>query len=153
MENKTYGVLNVDLITVHLHATRKHEALTELTKMLADHNYIKNENDFIKSIISREKNGSTALGFGLVIPHGESKVVSRSILAIGISQHDVQWATPDDVPIRVIVLLAINSNRMNDFRIHQMQQVVSKLADEELINKLKSAGTKHEVIRLLTENE
>ncbi|MDD9148930.1 MULTISPECIES: PTS sugar transporter subunit IIA [unclassified Sporolactobacillus] len=153
MKNNTCGILDADLITVHLRAASKHEALAELAGMLADHNYIESEDRFIRSVLNREKNGSTALGFGLVIPHGESNTVSRSVLAIGISQHDIEWATPDQIPVRIIVLLAINSNRTDDLRIHHIQQVVSRLADEELINLLKKAGTKYDVIQLLTENE
>ncbi len=48
----------------------------------------------------------TAVGVGLALPHARTDAVSDTIAAFATTQEDVLFETPDDVPVRMIFLLA-----------------------------------------------
>lgn len=149
MENND-NVLNENLMALRLHAVDKEAVLSELAGLLGQYKYLANEEDYLEDVLSREKNGSTAIGFGLALPHGESAVL-KSAIAIGISKQNIQWETPDGLPVRAVVLLAINNHQ--SARIQQLQRIVSRFADEKNIDRLIRIKSKRDVIRLLTDSE
>lgn len=61
---------------------------------------------FLKSTLAREKLQSTYLGNGFVIPHGDTKYVNKSLIAIDILNRPIEWGNHK---ADIICLLMINS--------------------------------------------
>ncbi len=54
---------------------------------------------------NRERLGSTGLGGGVALPHGQAAGVKRPVLALAVSPAGVEFDSLDGRPVRVFVLL------------------------------------------------
>lgn len=141
-------VLDKSLITVNLKATDKKSAISELTDLLVANDAVVNKQAFIEDVIAREAEGMTGLGQGVAIPHGKSKAVKTTSLAIGISQHMIDWESLDGEPVNTVILFAVRDQDADTLHIKLLQKVAILLADDEFIQELHKVKTKQEVLNL-----
>ena len=59
------------------------------------------------SLVEREKIGSTALGFGIAIPHARIKGLSRPIAAFVRTKFPLWFGAPDDKPVSDMLVLLV----------------------------------------------
>lgn len=141
-------VLDKSLITVDLQATDKEAAISELTDLLVQNGAVVDKKAFVEDVIAREAEGMTGLGQGVAIPHGKSKAVKTTSLAIGISQHMIPWESLDGEPINTIILFAVRDQDADTLHIKLLQKVAILLADDEFIEELHKVKTTEEVLTL-----
>ena len=103
----------------------------------------------MEDVLLREKEGITGLGQGVAIPHGKSKSVINTTIAIGKSEHDIPWETLDETPIRVVILFAVRDTDASTVHIKLLQNVARFLSDDNFINDLHNAKTKDDLLKLL----
>jgi len=94
-----------EAIVIDLKATDKKAAIKELVDSLAKTNKIKDSNEITKTILEREKLGSTGIGQGVALPHGKTDAVKEQIGVIGISSNGVEFNSLDGEPVYLIFLL------------------------------------------------
>ncbi|WP_125571177.1 PTS sugar transporter subunit IIA [Lacticaseibacillus songhuajiangensis] len=143
------SVVTKDLITLDLQATDKLGVIEELTDLLVAHGDVSDRQGFIDDVIKREGEGFTGLGQGVAIPHGKSKAVANTTIAIGLSKHPIPWETLDGEPITVIILFAVRDTDANTLHIKLLQKVAILLSDDEFIGALHEIQSKDELIALL----
>lgn len=97
---------NKDLIVVGLRSRKKEGALEELFEVLAKAPQITDLEEFRRVVKSREGMVTTGVGRGVAIPHGRSSCVRDCVLAIGISDKGVDFASLDGKPVHLIFLIA-----------------------------------------------
>ena len=68
---KIMDFLNKKAILVGLKSTDKESTVRELVDILAKADDIKNKEDLVKAIMTRESLGSTGIGQGIGIPHAK----------------------------------------------------------------------------------
>ncbi|MDN2453723.1 PTS sugar transporter subunit IIA [Lactobacillus sp. UCMA15818] len=142
-------VITTELISVDLRADTKKEAIEELTELLVIKGDVTDRQAFIDDVVLRESEGITGLGQGIAIPHGKSQAVKNTSLAIGISQHGIEWESLDDELVSVIILFAVKDTDANTLHIRLLQKVAILLADDNFITKLHEIKDKEELIKLL----
>jgi len=94
-----------EAIVIDLKATDKKAAIKELVDSLAKTNKIKDSNEITKTILEREKLGSTGIGQGVALPHGKTDAVKEQIGVIGISSNGVEFNSLDGELVYLIFLL------------------------------------------------
>lgn len=146
-------VITEKLIDLDVQAATKEGAIAELTDLLVANGDVQDRQGFIDDVLLRETEGVTGLGQGIAIPHGKSKAVQNTTIAIGLSRHDIPWETLDDEPIRVIILFAVRDVDANALHIKLLQKVAVMLSDDEFIANLHKVQTKQELITLLREQQ
>ncbi len=65
------------------------------------------------SLFAREKLGSTALGYGVAIPHGRVKTLKDAVAAFVKTGHTIPFDAPDGQPVSLIFVLLV-PERAND---------------------------------------
>ena len=100
-------VINLNLIDLHLNGKTKKDVIKELSTLLKEDDDITNTQDFIDDVFLREEEGETGIGQGVAIPHGKSKAVKNTMIAIGLSDHPIPWETLDDKPVTAVILFAV----------------------------------------------
>lgn len=143
-------VLDENIIKIHLAAVDKKDALEKMANMLYDNSYILSVEDFVKDVYYRESQGVTGIGQGIAIPHGKSESVEKIGIAIATLQNPIAWETLDGGDVDTIFLFCVRSDG-NFARNHMLllSKVAAKLADEELLVKIRHANSKEEMIQLL----
>lgn len=104
------NLLDEDLIAHEITATRKHDAISELLKLVEkkypQHDY----ESVLQSVFEREEIENTSYGRGIAFPHARTDAVDEMYIAVGISQKGLEDKTPDNQPIRMICLMLTPSN-------------------------------------------
>ncbi|MFT8459498.1 MAG: PTS sugar transporter subunit IIA [Liquorilactobacillus ghanensis] len=143
-------VVSEKLITLDLKADTKETAIEELTELLVKDGAVNNKKAFINDVILRESEGVTGLGQGVAIPHGKSKAVNSTSIAVGLSKHSIKWESLDEKPVNLIILFAVKDEDANTLHLKLLQHIAILLADDEFIKNIKKVTSKKEVIKLLS---
>lgn len=142
-------ITNLNLISLNLNGKNKSEVIEELSELLFQDHDITDKTDFIHDVFKREAEGETGIGQGVAIPHGKSKSVKNTTIAIGLSNHPIPWETLDDKPVTAVILFAVRDQDADTLHLKLLQQVAILLSKDSFIEKLHQAKTKERVIKLL----
>jgi PTS system fructose-specific IIA component len=146
------SILNENLIDLDMHVTTKDEAICQLTHRLNKEGKVKQEEVFIKDVYLREAEGKTGIGGHIAIPHGKSDAVIITSIAVGRTQNDLSWETPDNLPVNFVILFAVRNVDKTTVHLKLLSQVATALADDDILHKLLTTQDKKEVIQLLSQN-
>lgn len=139
-------------ILPYLVANKRDDAIHELLDALVQSGKVSPQMKatFAKSIIDREKKGSTGLGKGVATPHAKHKSVKRPFVAIGISKSGVDFNSIDKQPVQSIFLL-ISPEESPELHLAAIQSIYSQLSKDQFRNFLRQSTTVHDVITILDE--
>jgi PTS system fructose-specific IIA component len=144
-------VLDKNIICIDLDVNNKDEALHSLSQLLFDRHYIEDVAVFVKDIYERESEGITGIGHGIAIPHGKSSSAVKPGIAIATLKEPIKWETLDEGDVDTIFLFCVTNDK--DFgRNHMLllSKIAAKLADDELIEKIRKVTSEDEMISYLT---
>ncbi|MHC5020436.1 MAG: PTS sugar transporter subunit IIA [Planctomycetota bacterium] len=96
-----------------LEATDKASALEEMVELLVTDPRAGERDPLIQAILARDEIVSTAIGFGIAIPHARIESVKRLCMAVGLSPGGIDYPSIDDKPVRVVVMIAASSEDQN----------------------------------------
>ena len=144
-------VLKKERIDLHLEAKTKDEALKKLTEKLFECGALSDKDGFYSDVLAREKISTTGIGSGIAIPHGKSSGVKETTVAIGRLENDVEWESVDDMPVRLVVLLAVNDADKTGVHVKLLSEIARKLASEQTCKRLLAAESAEEIINIFSE--
>jgi len=141
-------ILSLQRILFLNHSAKK-DALLALAGNLAVAPQIKNRQELSSEIIKREELMSTAIGFGIAIPHVRLSSITDLVVSVGISLTDIVDFHPmDDEPVRLIFMIAAAYNQ-HAYYLQTLSWFSARLKNKELRNALLQAKTEQEVYNLL----
>lgn len=135
-----------------LTAIERNKAIDEIMDALVEAGAVKADlrDEFVKSIIKREKRGSTGFGHGVAVPHVKHPSIEKMSVAIGISQQGVEFNSLDQQPVYSIFLLLSPEDNPED-HLDAMEVIFGNLSQETFRRFLRQATTVEEVLTLLEE--
>lgn len=105
---KITDYMSEELISLNLKARTKDEVLLELSKLMeASPNISKEGNNIYKSLVEREKLGSTGIGKGVAIPHAKTEAAKSLTIAFGISKERVDFKSLDNENVNIFLYLLL----------------------------------------------
>lgn len=140
-------VLKESCIDLNLKALTKEDTLSELTDLLVKDGCISSKEEFLKDVYEREKAGCTGVGDYIAIPHGKSEAVIKTSIAIGRSNHEIQWGSLDGLPVKCIILFAVRNIDISK-HVTLLSKVASALCEDDVMEKILITDSKAEIIRL-----
>ncbi|MRN52622.1 fructose PTS transporter subunit IIA [Paenibacillus monticola] len=144
-------LLKPESIQLTLESTGKREIVSELAGLLQQTGALSDQAVFEASVLSREKESSTGIGFGIAIPHGKSEGVARPAIALGISRTGVDWDSIDDEDVTIVFMLAIPQHQPGNEHLKILQQLSRKLVDDDFRAALAEAASKEEIYALMAQ--
>lgn len=145
-------IIDENRINLELDVANKAEALDALADMLITSGVLASKEGFIKDVYLREAEGQTGIGGGIAIPHGKSKSVLKTSLAIGRTKKPILWESLDDEPIQCIILFAVRDVDSTTVHVRLLGEVAGKLADEEIVEKLLTSRKPKEIISIFSQD-
>ncbi|MBU3217472.1 PTS sugar transporter subunit IIA [Clostridium estertheticum] len=146
-------VIKKETIKLEMEATTKDEALRELVELLFENNKISDKEAFLEDVLYRESLGTTGIGNYIAIPHGKSKFVNKTSLALGRTKQDIEWETLDGLPVRFIILFAVTDEDKTSVHVKLLAKVASTLGDDDACAKLLVAKTNEEILNIFSAGE
>lgn len=143
-------IIDKNLIRLNMETQTKEEMLLQLSELLFEEKYIDSIDHFLKDVYLREGEGQTGLGNHIAIPHGKSKSVIKTSIAIGKSKYDLDWESLDDQPVKVVILFAVKESDKTTKHLKMLSQVAVTLADDDVLEGLLTSNDPDSIIDLLT---
>ncbi len=106
--------------------------------------------ELVRSVLEREKRGSTGFGRGVAVPHVKHKSVKRMAAAIGLSERGVDFNALDKQPVFSVFMLLSPEDRPEE-HLQAMEVIFKNLSKETFRRFLRQAQNADEVRTLLEE--
>lgn len=145
-------LLQENFIDLDLDVSSKSEAIAKLSNLLYSSGKVSDHQNFVKAVMEREKLGSTAIGAGIAIPHARANTVNEVSIAFARSNKGIDFNSVDGDPVHLIFLLAapIESGSLY---LKLLARISRLLRYQDLIEDLKKAQTKEEIVRIISAKE
>lgn len=102
----------------------------------------------IKSVLDREKRGSTGFGRGVAVPHVKHEAVKRIAAAVGLSQSGIDFNSLDKQPVYSVFLLLSPADNPEE-HLQAMEIIFKHLSQDTFRRFLRQATTTEQVKTLL----
>lgn len=102
------------------------------------------------SLFSREKLGSTALGYGIAIPHGRIKGLKDTGCAFLRLKQPIDFDAPDNLPVDLLFIL-LAPEAATDLHLQILGELAQMFSDKDMREKLRVAPDADALYRLLRE--
>ncbi len=135
-----------------LQSTTRDDVIAEMIDALVDAGSIvtANRDAYIKSVVRREKRGSTGFGRGVAVPHIKDASINAMHVAIGISQEGIDFNALDRMPVHSIFLLLSPEDKPED-HLDAMEAIFTNLQQDTFRRFLHQARSVDDVLTLLQE--
>ena len=144
--------ISPQLIKLELAATKKVDAIKELIELLDKAGFVTDAEAFLKSVLEREKVGSTGIGKGIAIPHSRTSTVREVVVAIGRSRPGIEFEALDNKPVQLIFLIAAPVES-GGLYLKALARLSRLLRYQEFRNDLMEAKTVEDIIKIISAEE
>jgi PTS system nitrogen regulatory IIA component len=104
--------------------------------------------EIFTSLFERERLGSTALGYGIAIPHGRIKGLKDASGAFYRLKTPLEFDAPDNQPVSLCFILLVPKDA-NERHLQILGELAQMFGDEAMRTKMLDAATPPELIALL----
>ena len=136
---------------VNVKAANKAQVIDKLVDLQVTHGNITDKAAYKKAIYAREEEFSTYVGNGIVVPHAKTDVVTRPSLALVRLAEPILYNEDDDDKSDLFVMIAAPMN--GSLHVDILARMMTLLADEDFVEKLRKAGSEEELLALLDKAE
>ncbi|BAP58687.1 PTS IIA-like nitrogen regulatory protein PtsN [Candidatus Tachikawaea gelatinosa] len=145
-------VLTPECIRSGVHCQSKKRALEIISELAAEQIKIPYQKIF-DAILTREKMGSTGIGNGIAIPHGQLEKNMTKILGIFISlDQPIDFKSVDNQPVDLLFALLVPFDQCKD-HLHTLSLLAKYLNNKEICDMLRSAKNDKELHLVLTQGK
>ena len=145
-------ILQPGSVKLPLEGKDKKAVITELVDLLDANGLLLDRDVAWEAVLMREQTRSTGIGAGIAIPHGKCNAVKELIMAIGIANEPIDFASVDGKPVKIIILLVSPVNRTGP-HIQALAKISRLMLDEEFKQSLEKAASAEQVYELLSNKE
>ena len=136
---------------VNVKAANKVQVIDKLVDLQVTHGNITDKAAYKKAIYAREEEFSTYVGNGIVVPHAKTDVVTRPSLALVRLASPILYNEDDDDKSDLFVMIAAPMN--GSLHVDILARMMTLLADEDFVEKLRKAGSEEELLALIDQAE
>lgn len=144
--------LTPECIKAPLEATDKKGVIDELVDLLAHAGKVADPAALKDVVWAREQSRTTGIGHGLAIPHGKSESAAELAMAIGKPPEPIDFASIDQRPVRLVVLLASPPDRTSE-HIQALARISKLMTMEDFRERIYNASDAQEIYDLLQSQE
>ncbi len=139
-------------IVVGIQSQDKPGALRELLNVMAEVYRLDDSKEIYKTLIEREKLGSTGIGQGIAIPHGKTERVKDMVACFGISHKGVNFEALDGEPVYIFFMLLAPKSSAGP-HLKALAKISRLLRDSYFCNQLRHAKDAEELYKMIDAEE
>lgn len=131
------------------HQTTSKKRLFEQAGELFQNSHAVSVTEVFDSLFSREKLGSTALGYGIAIPHGRIKHLQVTACAFMRLKTPIDFDAPDGQPVDIVFILLAPATA-TDLHLQILGELAAMFSDEHFRAELRAAPDSAALHHLIT---
>jgi len=141
-----------DAIVPELQAATRDDAVAELVDALIASGSVAQglRDELVKSVLDREKHGSTGFGKGVAVPHVKHDKIEKVTAAVAVSHGGVDFNALDREPVYCLFLLASPKDKPDE-HLQAMENLFNHLQNDMFRKFLRQARTREAVVDVLAE--
>lgn len=144
-------LLKPEAITLGLDISSKDDAINALIGLHAAAGNLKDKDAYKGAILAREKQGSTAIGDGIAVPHAKTSAVKAPALAAITVKNGVDYGAPDGKPSDLLFMIAATED--GDVHLEILSRLMVMLMDPDFTAKLRAAKSVDEFLQIIDAQE
>ncbi len=149
---KVIDMLNKNAIALNYSAGSKEQLYDKLIELHLSVGNLKDKAQYKADILKRDKEGPTAIGDGVAIPHAKSSAVKTPGLSVVTVPGGIDLDALDGGMSNLIFMIAA-PEKGGDMHLEVLSRLTVMLMDKGFRNKLLSAKSPNEFLRLIDEKE
>lgn len=130
--------------------TTSKKRLFEQAAQLVQNSHDVAASEVFESLFSREKLGSTALGYGIAIPHGRIKHLQDTACAFLRLKTPIDFDAPDGLPVDLVFVLLAPA-AATDVHLQILGELAAMFSDEDFRASLRAAPDAEALRRLISD--
>ena len=127
-------------------------ALETLVRQMSKAGNLNDPEEYMRCVLERENQGTTAVGEGIAIPHAKTPAVSKAGLCAMVCPQGAGFSGPDGQPVRLFFLIAA-PDREDNIHLDVLGRLSALLMDQTLTASLIKAKTPEEFLTLIDRAE
>lgn len=143
-------VISVNRIRSDINVQSKKRTIEALSNLIIKDQTQLDASDIFDSLISRERLGSTGLGYGIAIPHGRIQNCKKITGAFVKLDQGIDFDAVDNKPVNMLFALIV-PEESTDEHLQILALLASMFNDEDFRDKLRMTKSDMETYQLLTE--
>ncbi len=149
---KLTDILAPSCVRVPLRGTDKTGVITELVDLLAEAGRLTDRDAVLRAVLDRESTRSTAIGYGLAVPHGKCLGCPSLAMALGKPANPIDFGAATFPPVSIVVLLASPPDQTGP-HIQALARISRLMLLEQFRKSLLDAPTAEAVYRSILRHE
>lgn len=149
---KITDLLSEESIELNVEAKDKNDIIDKMTRLMLKTGRINNLEKYKKLVLKREEEGSTGVGEEIAIPHGKGECVTEPGLVAMVVPNGVAYDALDGKPVKLLFMIAA-PNTSDNVHLDVLSRLSTMLMDSDFKNKLISAKSKEEFLKIIDETE
>jgi len=141
-----------DDVIPDLAAATKEEALAELVARLAERHPELDREEALRSIMERERLGSTGIGGGLAISHAKVRYAGGPMMLFGRSRTGIAFDALDGMPVHLFFLLLADTDTV-ETHLKLLARISRLLKDRALRGRLLEAADADSLYSIIKEQD
>lgn len=129
----------------------KEEAISTLIDLHEKAGNLIDKEEYRRGILSREEEGTTAVGEGIAIPHAKSAAVRQAGLTAITVAEGVDYQAPDGKPSNILFMIAAPVD--GDLHLEVLSRLMTLLMDMDLRESLLKASSPEEFLEAIDNKE
>ncbi|MGX7265040.1 PTS sugar transporter subunit IIA [Enterococcus crotali] len=142
-------MIKEDMILLQSKFQRRDDVLRALVQKAGKTGLISDKELFLKAVLNREDEMSTAIGYQIAIPHGKSEVVKRPFIGFLQTEEEFIWAEGHEERVKLIFLIGVPAENENNIHLKFISQLSKKLLDDEFRKQLVIEKDQKNIFKLL----
>lgn len=140
-------VIDKDLILLDLTGD-KETIISTLAKKAFDQGRLEDVQEYVQAVLKREKEYSTALGYEVAIPHGQTDTVKDPFVVFGRVKDPIIW---DSNSVRLIFMIGVPEHNKDKIHMKILANISRKLIDDSFRQSLIDAKDEKEIYEILSQ--
>jgi PTS system nitrogen regulatory IIA component len=149
---KITDIIQKEFIIEELKSRNKKEVLAELSGIFLTKLKNLDREAMLKTLLEREKLGSTSIGDGIAIPHGKLRGLDDLIVSFGRSKEGIDFSAVDNKPVNLFFLLMAPEHTTGQ-HLKALAKISRMLKDSAFKIRLMEAKSKDELYEAITEKD
>ena len=143
------ATLTANCIDLNIQGNSVYSILKQLADMAFQNGYVSDRNQFLQTLLQREKLHSTGFGSGISVPHGKSACVKQPFVLFARKSTYVDWKANDGEDVNCWICLGVPQTG-EDAQVQIIGTLCRKIIHQDFINQLKQGDT-DQVLALLNQ--
>lgn len=144
-------IIDRNLIELELDLDNKEDIIRRLATIMEKNGRLNNMEEYINTVIERERLVSTSIGYGVGIPHGKTDAVKIPSVAFCRTKKKVVWGEGEEDLINLVFMIAVPEKFASNEHLKILAALSRKLMDEDFREKLTTVNDRESVMQVLTE--